>query len=192
MTKETIVAPAGYLSSASASWPSRRAFGEADKQRLLAEASAAGATISGVARRYGIAARVLFRWRQELEAAAETEPQFLSVKVSDSTELPDTIDAALPGATASMPDQAPAAVIDSGAAVDASGGDRLAGARAAPPAHAGRLSRAGRGRAGGLLSCGPLTQARDRARAAAAPRIASCAWRSTSRPCRTMSRRCTG
>jgi hypothetical protein len=44
----------------------RRRFNEADKRQILEEAVQAGANLSEVARRYGIAARVLFRWKQEL------------------------------------------------------------------------------------------------------------------------------
>lgn len=43
----------------------RRRFGEADRRHILAEAAEPGASMSEVARRYGIARRVLCRWRQE-------------------------------------------------------------------------------------------------------------------------------
>ena|SRR6266850_1188654 len=39
------------------------------------------ASLSEVARRYGIAARVLFRWKQELTTAA---PVFVSVQITDA------------------------------------------------------------------------------------------------------------
>ena len=42
----------------------RRRFSEADKQQILQEAMRADARFSEVARRYGIAERVLFRWKQ--------------------------------------------------------------------------------------------------------------------------------
>jgi transposase-like protein len=48
----------------------RRRFNEADKHPILEEAVQAGANLSEVARRYGIAARVLFRWKQELTPSA--------------------------------------------------------------------------------------------------------------------------
>jgi transposase-like protein len=41
-------------------------FGDADKQRLLEEASQPNASVAQIARRYGIARRVLCRWKQEL------------------------------------------------------------------------------------------------------------------------------
>ena len=54
----------------------RRKFTDADKRRILAEAERPGASTSEVARRYGIAPRVLFRWKQEL-----TEPTFVEVEI---------------------------------------------------------------------------------------------------------------
>ena len=45
----------------------RRSFSEADKRLIVDEAGQPGASLSEVARRYGIAARVLFRWKQELK-----------------------------------------------------------------------------------------------------------------------------
>ena len=39
------------------------------------------ASLSKVARRYGIAARVLFRWKQQLTAA----PVFFAVQITDAT-----------------------------------------------------------------------------------------------------------
>ena len=56
-----------------------RRFSEADKGRIVEEASRAGASLSAVARRYGIAARVLFRWKQEL-----VEPAFVPVQITDT------------------------------------------------------------------------------------------------------------
>src|SRR5437879_6254798 len=42
----------------------RRKFSEADKRQIVAEAARPGSSLSKVARRYEIAARVLFRWKQ--------------------------------------------------------------------------------------------------------------------------------
>lgn len=58
----------------------RRRFSAADRRHILAEAVRPGASISEVARRYGIARRVLCRWRQE---AAET-PTFVGVEIVDA------------------------------------------------------------------------------------------------------------
>lgn len=57
----------------------RRKFSEADKRRIVEEAGQPGASLSAVARRYGIAARVVFRWKQELAA-----PVFVAVQIADA------------------------------------------------------------------------------------------------------------
>jgi transposase-like protein len=44
----------------------RRKFSEVDKRQIVEQAAQSGAGLSEVVRRYGIAARVLFRWKQEL------------------------------------------------------------------------------------------------------------------------------
>jgi len=61
----------------------RRSFSEADKRRIVEEAAQPGASLSEVARRYGIAARVLFRWKQELKPTAA--PLFVTVQIADAT-----------------------------------------------------------------------------------------------------------
>ena len=58
----------------------RRRFSETDRRHILAEAGEPGTSISEVARRYGIARRVLCRWRQE-EAAT---PGFVDVEIVDA------------------------------------------------------------------------------------------------------------
>jgi hypothetical protein len=60
----------------------RRRFSEADKAWILAEAARPGASAANVARRYGIARRVLRRWKQDL--AAVTAPAFVTVQATDS------------------------------------------------------------------------------------------------------------
>jgi hypothetical protein len=57
----------------------RRRFSEADKRRILEEASRPGASVAQIARRYGIARRVLCRWKQELAA-----PVFVEVQITDA------------------------------------------------------------------------------------------------------------
>ena len=59
----------------------RRQFGEAQRRQILAEAAKPGASVSEVARRYGIARRVICRWRQELATAA---PSFAHVEIVDA------------------------------------------------------------------------------------------------------------
>jgi hypothetical protein len=61
----------------------RRRFNEADKRQILEEAVQAGASLSEVAHRYGIAARVLFRWKQELTPSAA--PVFAAVRIGTTT-----------------------------------------------------------------------------------------------------------
>ena len=60
----------------------RRKFSEADKRRIVEETAQPGASLSEVARHYGIAARVLFRWKQEQTQAAE--PLFVAVEITDA------------------------------------------------------------------------------------------------------------
>jgi hypothetical protein len=57
----------------------RRRFGEADKRRILDEAARPGASVSEVARRYGIDRRILCRWKQEL-----SPPAFVAVEITDA------------------------------------------------------------------------------------------------------------
>ncbi len=59
----------------------RRSFSAADRRHILAEAAEPGMSLSEVARRYGIARRVICRWRQEL---AVDKPIFVEVEITDS------------------------------------------------------------------------------------------------------------
>ena len=79
--RETGDASTGYVPSVVAMPEGRRNFRVADKKRIVAEAMAPGASVSGVARRYGIDTRLLFRWKREF--APPPEPVFLPVTVSD-------------------------------------------------------------------------------------------------------------
>jgi hypothetical protein len=60
----------------------RRRFDEADKRRILEEAAQPGASVSEVARRYGIDRRILCRWKQEL-----VPPAFVAVEISDGPAI---------------------------------------------------------------------------------------------------------
>jgi transposase-like protein len=65
----------------------RRRFSDEDKRRIVDEASQPGSTVSQTARRYGVAVRVLFRWKEALKP----EPAFVPVQVTDagtSAEVP--------------------------------------------------------------------------------------------------------
>jgi Transposase len=57
----------------------RRRFSEADKRRILDEAAQPHASVAQIARRYGIARRVLCRWKQEL-----SPPVFVAVQITDA------------------------------------------------------------------------------------------------------------
>jgi hypothetical protein len=57
----------------------RRRFNDADKRRILEEASQPDASVAQIARRYGIARRVLCRWKQEL-----APPVFVAVQIIDA------------------------------------------------------------------------------------------------------------
>jgi transposase-like protein len=67
----------------------RRRFSEADRRQILAEAAKPGASVSEVARRYGIARRVLCRWRQEQATAAT--PSFVNVEIVDAPAAPEEV-----------------------------------------------------------------------------------------------------
>ena len=67
----------------------RRSFSDADKRRIVEEAVQPGASLSEVARRYGIAARVLFRWKQELNAT--DAPMFVTVQIVDVSASSDAV-----------------------------------------------------------------------------------------------------
>lgn len=57
----------------------RRRFSEAERRQILEEAAQPDASLAQIARRYGIARRVLCRWKQELD------PQvFVAVQITDA------------------------------------------------------------------------------------------------------------
>jgi transposase len=80
----------------------RRRWGDAEKQAIVAEAAPPGTNISAVARRHGIKPSLLFRWRKMAQGAAETQstgPAFLPVALTNGKgaalgELPPASDAA--------------------------------------------------------------------------------------------------
>ncbi|MGB5587420.1 MAG: transposase [Gammaproteobacteria bacterium] len=84
MRKE-IPEPAGYVPSGLLKDTGRRRnFSTADKRRIVEEACRDGASISGVARKYGIGKRLLFHWKQEFEPELSREPILLPVTVTDA------------------------------------------------------------------------------------------------------------
>ena len=101
MPKEIPSAPSSYIPSARSGGPGRRRnFSEADKKRIVEEAERPGASVSGVARRYGIGTRLLFSWKKDLAPAAKTETTFLPVTITDapdqSAEAPSSMAAPAP------------------------------------------------------------------------------------------------
>ncbi|MCK5361962.1 MAG: transposase [Gammaproteobacteria bacterium] len=74
------LAPAGGPVVPPARAGHRRSFSETDRRHILAEAAEPGRSLSEVARRYGIARRVICRWKQEL---AVDKPIFVEVEIVD-------------------------------------------------------------------------------------------------------------
>lgn len=68
----TVVEPDQVLAFEPAKNGRRRRFTLAQKQQLLAEAAQPGNSISGVARRYGVAPSLLFVWKRQMDAGALT------------------------------------------------------------------------------------------------------------------------
>ena len=83
--KEIAPTSTGYVPSVKSMPEGRRNFRMADKKRIVAEAMAPGASVSGIARRYGIDTPLLFRWKREF-APPPSEPVFLPVTVSDGPD----------------------------------------------------------------------------------------------------------
>ena len=82
--KEIEPVSSGYVPSAKSLPDGWRNFRTADKKRIVAEALAPGASISAVARRYGIDRPLLYRWKRELVSPAP-DPVFLPVTLSDAS-----------------------------------------------------------------------------------------------------------
>jgi transposase-like protein len=98
MRRENPPAPSRYIPSArSGGSGGRRNFSEADKRRIVEETCREGASVSGVARKYGIGTRLLFSWKKELAPAAKTETTFLPVTVTDAPEQSAEAPPSLPG-----------------------------------------------------------------------------------------------
>ena len=89
MTKER----SGSMAVLAAGAAGRRRFSDEDKRRIVDEASQPGCSVSQTARRYGIAVRVLFRWKEALKP----EPVFAPVQVTDAATVADAPTAPSPG-----------------------------------------------------------------------------------------------
>ena len=101
MPKEIPSTPASYIPSGLSNGSGkRRNFSEADKRRIVAEACRPDASVSGVAKKYGLGRRLLFQWKQAFAPEGKTETTFLPVILTDETDpLPDTPNPARTGAT---------------------------------------------------------------------------------------------
>jgi len=65
--------------------------------RIVAEATREGASVRGVARKYGIDERLLFRWKNHLTPAVTQEPPvILPVTLSDGPEKAAALGISLP------------------------------------------------------------------------------------------------
>jgi transposase-like protein len=73
-----------YIPSGRGETGRRRNFGMADKRRIVEEACRTGASVSGVARKYGIGPRLLFQWKKDLAPVPQPEPVFAEVTLSDA------------------------------------------------------------------------------------------------------------
>jgi len=75
----------------------RRVFSEEMKRRIVEEACLPGASVSSVARRYGIGSSALFRWRDALGVTGSAESAtFLPVQIADDATVPGGFPAAAP------------------------------------------------------------------------------------------------
>jgi len=110
----------------------RRRFSAADKRRIVEEACRPGASVSGVARQYGITAPLLFRWKRELAPVAQAETTFLPVTLTDAPEQ---------SASLSTPEPAPVIVERStpGIEVELIGGRRVRFERDVDPQTVSRI-----------------------------------------------------
>jgi transposase len=86
----------------------RRRWSNEDKRRLVGETLAAGGTVQGVARRYGVNTSQLFTWRKQLRAKVERPaptravPGFAAVMIAPPAALPSpAADTVLPDAPTS-------------------------------------------------------------------------------------------
>ena len=70
MSKKIPSAPSGYISSVRSGGSGRRRnFSEADKRRIVEETCRKCASVSGVAKKFGIGTQLLFSWKKELESS---------------------------------------------------------------------------------------------------------------------------
>ncbi len=89
MLKEIPSAPSRYSPSARSGGSGRRRnFSATDKRRIVEETCREGASVSGVARKYGVGTRLLFSWKKELTLETSPSPTFLPVTLLDGANQP--------------------------------------------------------------------------------------------------------
>jgi transposase-like protein len=86
MTVPMTKGASGSMAVLAAGAAGRRRFSEEDKRRIVDEASQPGCSVSQTARRYGIAVRVLFRWKEALRP----EPTFAPVQVTETAAVAES------------------------------------------------------------------------------------------------------
>lgn len=75
----------------------RRRWSREEKERLVAACLEPGASVSEIARKAGIHAVQLFRWRKQLcQISASSVPQFIPVDVVAALPAPDPVEPAPP------------------------------------------------------------------------------------------------
>ena len=90
--------PVPYIPSSRSTPPGgRQRFSEADKKRIVEETCREGASVSGLARQYGITARLLFRWKQDLAPVAQTETTLPPVTLMDIPDRSAEASQSVPG-----------------------------------------------------------------------------------------------
>lgn len=110
----------------------RRRFSEEEKRRIVDEASQPSCSVSQTARRYGIAARVLFRWKEALKPKLP-ELTFAPVEVTDADPVVEAPAAASASASVIVERSTP------GIEVELVGGRRVRFERDADPETVRRL-----------------------------------------------------
>lgn len=110
----------------------RRDYSDADKTRIIEEASRENASVSGVARKYGISASLMFQWRKQLGMGPAH--RIVPVTITDTVDGLADLAAVSPRPAASAPNRAAPAI-----EIELAGGRRLRFARDTDPETIQRL-----------------------------------------------------
>ncbi len=110
----------------------RRNYSDADRRRIIEEASRENASVSGVARKYGISASLMFQWRKQLGMGPAH--RIVPVTISDTADGLADLAAVTSRPAASAPDHAAPAI-----EIELAGGRRLRFARDTDPETIQRL-----------------------------------------------------